>query len=54
MLKIKFEKLDYQEKAISSICSVLRNIYFKPNENPSIGILLCRKRDELYIKFGVK
>ncbi|MEA2017881.1 MAG: DEAD/DEAH box helicase family protein, partial [Campylobacterota bacterium] len=33
MLKIKFDRLDYQEKAVSSISDVFKNIRFIPNEN---------------------
>ncbi|MCW8895011.1 DEAD/DEAH box helicase family protein [Sulfurimonas sp.] len=32
-LKIKFDRLDYQEKAVDSISDVFKNISFKPNEN---------------------
>ena len=32
-LKIKFDRLDYQEKAVDSISNVFRNIRFIPNEN---------------------
>ncbi|MEA1953268.1 MAG: DEAD/DEAH box helicase family protein [Campylobacterota bacterium] len=32
-LKIKFDRLDYQEKAVSSISDVFKNIRFIPNEN---------------------
>lgn len=32
-LKIKFDRLDYQEKAVDSISNVFKNISFKPNEN---------------------
>jgi type III restriction enzyme len=33
MLKIKFDRLDYQEKAVGSISDVFKNIAFVPNEN---------------------
>ncbi len=33
MLKIKFDRLDYQEKAVGSISDVFKNIAFLPNEN---------------------
>ncbi|MFW5989957.1 MAG: DEAD/DEAH box helicase family protein [Campylobacterales bacterium] len=33
MLKIKFDRLDYQEKAVDSISDVFKNIAFVPNEN---------------------
>jgi type III restriction enzyme len=33
MLKIKFDRLDYQEKAVNSISDVFKNIHFKANEN---------------------
>lgn len=32
-LKIKFERLEYQEKAVDSISNVFKNISFTPNEN---------------------
>ncbi|MFK5976952.1 MAG: DEAD/DEAH box helicase family protein [Sulfurovum sp.] len=32
-LKIKFDRLDYQEKAVDSISNVFKNIAFEPNEN---------------------
>ncbi|CAA6806356.1 MAG: Type III restriction-modification system restriction subunit (EC [uncultured Sulfurovum sp.] len=32
-LKIKFDRLDYQEKAVNSISNVFKNIAFKPNSN---------------------
>ena len=33
MLKIKFDRLDYQELAVNSISDVFKNIAFKPNDN---------------------
>ena len=33
MLKIKFDRLDYQEKAVNSISAVFQNINFVPNDN---------------------
>jgi len=33
VLKIKFDRLEYQEKAVSSISDVFKNIRFIPNEN---------------------
>ena len=33
MLKIKFDRLDYQEQAVSSISNVFKNIAFIPNDN---------------------
>ena len=33
MLKIKFDRLDYQEKAVDSISGVFKNIAFLPNDN---------------------
>lgn len=33
MLKIKFDRLDYQEKAVNSISDVFKNISFVPNDN---------------------
>lgn len=33
MLKIKFDRLDYQEKAVKSISDVFKNIAFTPNDN---------------------
>jgi len=33
MLKIKFDRLDYQEKAVNSISDVFKNITFTSNEN---------------------
>ncbi len=33
MLKIRFERLAYQEKAVDSISNVFKNISFAPNEN---------------------
>ena len=32
-LKIKFDRLDYQEKAVNSISDVFRNVKFLKNEN---------------------
>ncbi len=32
-LKIKFDRLDYQAKAVSSISGVFKNVRFKPNDN---------------------
>ncbi|CAA6803032.1 MAG: Type III restriction-modification system restriction subunit (EC [uncultured Sulfurovum sp.] len=32
-LKIKFDRLDYQEKSVDSISNVFKNISFKPNNN---------------------
>lgn len=41
-LKIKFERLDYQEKAVNSISNVFKNIAFEPNinakSNPSFDL----------------
>lgn len=33
MLKIKFDRLDYQEQAVDSISDVFKNIAFTPNDN---------------------
>ena len=33
MLKIKFDRLDYQELAVNSISDVFKNIAFKANDN---------------------
>jgi type III restriction enzyme len=33
MLKIKFDRLDYQEKAVNSISDVFKNVAFVPNDN---------------------
>lgn len=33
MLKIKFDRLDYQEQAVNSISDVFKNIAFTPNDN---------------------
>lgn len=33
MLKIKFDRLDYQERAVNSISDVFKNIAFVPNDN---------------------
>lgn len=33
MLKIKFDRLDYQERAVDSISDVFKNVVFVPNEN---------------------
>jgi len=33
MLKIKFDRLDYQKQAVDSIGDVFKNIAFVPNEN---------------------
>lgn len=33
MLKIKFDRLEYQEQAVESISDVFKNIAFRPNEN---------------------
>ncbi len=33
MLKIKFDRLDYQEIAVNSISDVFKNIAFKTNDN---------------------
>ena len=33
MLKIKFDRLDYQERAVDSISDVFKNIAFTPNDN---------------------
>ncbi|MCT7570041.1 restriction endonuclease [Aliarcobacter butzleri] len=33
MLKIKFDRLDYQELAVNSISDIFKNIVFKPNDN---------------------
>lgn len=42
MLKIKFDRLDYQERAVNSISDVFKNIAFVSNENrksnPSFGL----------------
>jgi len=32
-LKIKFDRLEYQDRAVKSISSVFKNIAFVPNEN---------------------
>jgi len=46
-LKIKFDRLDYQEKAVNSICEVFKTIHFRENENrksnPSFDLWISRK-----------
>lgn len=38
MLKIKFDRLDYQERAINSINGVFKKIAFVPNNNLALQI----------------
>lgn len=46
-LKIKFDRLDYQEKAVASISDVFKNISFKAGEdgksNPSFDLQIAKK-----------
>ena len=50
MLKIKFDRLDYQELAVNSISDVFKNIAFKPNDNKKRKVihLLIYKLQKVY------